>query len=129
MPNQIFEIITQNKLFKDIKEDEINLQTDSEKILYKQAGDIIYGEGDPAEDIYLVVSGEVRLIKERLLGESKKIVIKPTDFFGEEDFLENMPHTSIAYAHTDCRLFTLCRSEIDSLRKKNLTIFKNFRNS
>jgi putative methionine-R-sulfoxide reductase with GAF domain len=129
MSNQIFEIITQNKLFKDIKEDEINLQVDSEKLLYKQAGDIIYGEGDPAEEIYLVVSGEVRLIKERLLGEAKKIVIKPTDFFGEEDFLENMPHTSIAYAHTDCRLFTLCRSEIDSLRKKNLTIFKNLRNA
>ena len=127
MLNQVLENITNNKLFKDIKEEELNLHPDSEKLLYKNAGDIIYSEGDSAEEIFLIVSGEVRIIKERLLGEAKKIVIKPGDFFGEEDFLENMPHTSIAYAHKDCCLFILSRPEVDTLRKKSLTIFKNLR--
>jgi hypothetical protein len=127
MPNQILENITNNRLFKDIKVDELIFNSDPEKLIYKQAGDIIYSEGDSAEDIFLIFNGEVRIIKERLLGVAKKVILKPGDFFGEEDFLENMPHTTIAYANTDCRLFVLNRTEIDALRKKDITIFKNLR--
>ena len=125
MHTKILNSIKHNKLFKNIKEEDLNLSLGIDNLIFKLAGEVIYKEGDPAETIFLILSGEIKIVKERLLGTVKKIVKKSGDFFGEEDFLENMPRTSIASVNKDCSLFVLNRVKFDFLAKKTEKLKEN----
>jgi signal transduction histidine kinase len=125
MYTKLLKSLKHNKLFKNIKEEDLNLPLGIDNFIFKTAGDVIYREGDSAETIFLLVSGEIRVVKERLLGTVKKIIKKSGDFLGEEDFLENMPHTSTAYVSKDCCLFVLNREQFEILTKKFENIHEN----
>ena len=125
MYTKLLKSLKHNKLFKNIKEEDLNLPLGIDNFIFKTAGDVIYREGDSAETIFLLVSGEIRVVKERLLGTVKKIIKKSGDFLGEEDFLENMPHTSTAYVSKDCCLFVLNREQFEMLTKKFKNIHEN----
>ncbi|MCX6150482.1 MAG: ATP-binding protein [Ignavibacteriales bacterium] len=124
---QTLKNIKENKLFKNIKEEEFNLHLSPDNLLYKLRGDVIYREGDVAENIFLIINGEARIVKERLLGMAKRVIRSENDFLGEEDFLENMPRSSTAFALKDCKLVVLERAEIDFLISDNEKILENLK--
>jgi signal transduction histidine kinase len=117
MYTKLLKSLKHNKLFKNIKEEDLNLPFGIDNLIFKLAGEVVYKEGDPAETIFLIIDGEVKIVKERLLGTIKKIIKTSYDFFGEEDFLENMPRTSTAKLNKDCSFFVLNRTEFELLSK------------
>ncbi len=125
---QTIKAIRGNKLFNNLSGKEIEISLSPENILFKLKGDVIFREGDPGDNIFLIISGEVRLVKEKLLGTSKKVVRKDNDFFGEEDFLEGMPRTSTAFALKDCKLVVLDKAEVDYLTSDNKNILDTLNN-
>jgi CRP/FNR family cyclic AMP-dependent transcriptional regulator len=61
-------------------------------------GEILFREGDPATDAYLLHSGRVRLLKRVRMVERSLSVLKAGDLFGEGALLEGGVRTSTAVA-------------------------------
>ena len=61
MYTKLLKSLKHNKLFKNIKEEDLNLPLGIDNFIFKTAGDVIYREGDSAETIFLLVSGEIRI--------------------------------------------------------------------
>ncbi len=125
---QTINAIKDNRLFTDVLKKEIDISLSPENVLFKLKGDVIFKEGDPGENIFLIVSGEVRLVKEKLLGLSQKVVRKNNDFFGEEDFLEGMPRTSTAFALKDCKFVVFDKAEMDYFTSDNDDVLDRLKN-
>lgn len=64
------------------------------------AGDIIFQEGQPGDEMYIVKQGEVEL---RVHGKTVEIV-RTEGFFGEMAVLESGERSATAIAKTDCVL-------------------------
>lgn len=65
-----------------------------------QQGDVIFRQGDPGAEAYLLVEGSVRLIK-KVRGEGRSLsVLKPGDLFGESALLPGAPRSCTAIALT-----------------------------
>ena len=79
------------------------------KGLNVQAGKLIFRQGGPATDIYVIVKGKVRLFLQ--VGDARQTLtlLGPGDFFAETALLDE-PYCSVsALAHEDCRLVSLDR--------------------
>jgi hypothetical protein len=75
----------------------------------------IVKEGDPADGMYLIMEGEVRV---RLVAGGKENIIatlETGDFFGELALFDHGPRSADVYANTDVLLLKLSASEFQKL--------------
>ncbi len=119
--------LSRNKLLKNVEINKIDLRNIRGKLITIGEGEILYREGDRADGIFLVVSGEINLLKKRLLGKSKSFIFNEDDFFGQEEYLEETSRTSTAVALRDSYLIFLSKDELDLLIRQNGNILNNLR--
>ena len=76
------------------------------------AGETIIREGDMADEMYLILRGQVD-VKDR----AGKVVktLKDGDCFGEIGLLMSTPRTATVIAKTQCDLFVLARSDFSRI--------------
>ncbi len=83
-----------------------------------QEGTSIFKQGDFADSMYFIVSGEVEiLLNDPTVGEAKKriAVLKEGDTFGELGVLNQEPRTADAKALTDVRVYKIHRHDFNKL--------------
>jgi CRP/FNR family cyclic AMP-dependent transcriptional regulator len=74
--------------------------------------EIIFEEGDYGDEMYIVHSGTVNLVKQSTGGEILVATIQPGEFFGEMALVDNAPRSVGAVAGADqTRLLTLDRDK------------------
>ena len=74
------------------------------------AGQSIYAEGDTADHLYIVYSGQVRSVRRYRASERSLTVLRDGDLFGEEAFLgPGVQRTAAAVALTDVELIRMDR--------------------
>jgi signal transduction histidine kinase/CRP-like cAMP-binding protein len=127
MENQLLIALSRNKLFRNIDISKIELQNVKGKLITISEGEILYREGDSAEIIFLLVSGQINILKKRLLGKTKSYLFRENDFFGHEEYFEETSRTSTAVALVDSYLISLTRDEIDAIVKQNDEILVNLK--
>ncbi len=115
MENQLLITLSKNKLLKNIEISKIDFSKIKGKLLTLNEGQIIYREGDAVNEIYLVINGEVNVLKKRLLGKSKSYIYSDNSFFGHEEYLEQTSRTSTAVVLRDTYLIVLSKDEVDNL--------------
>ncbi|MEG8989136.1 ATP-binding protein [Ignavibacteria bacterium 4148-Me] len=125
MENQLIITLSKNKLLKNIEISKIDFSKIKGKLLTLNEGQIIYREGDAVNEIYLVINGEVNVLKKRLLGKSKSYIYSDNSFFGHEEYLEQTSRTSTAVVLRDTYLIVLSKDEIDDLIKQDEKIKLN----
>lgn len=77
----------------------------SEKLMEYAQGELIFRQGYPADDAYIVKEGEVEIFNEENDGSEKQIaILKSGEMFGEIGILDDAPRSASARAHTDCVL-------------------------
>ncbi|HVY48431.1 MAG TPA: Crp/Fnr family transcriptional regulator [Minicystis sp.] len=86
------------------------------------AGEVIYREGDPATEAYLLEEGRVRLIKRVRGAERSLMVLKPGDLFGESALLVGAPRSSTAIALAQGLALTLDQTTLQNLLEHNPTV-------
>jgi CRP-like cAMP-binding protein len=71
------------------------------------AGTVLFEEGQPGDDMYIVVTGEVEL--RRQVGASERVlaVLRDGEFFGEMAILNARPRSATAVVRTTARLFVV----------------------
>jgi|YelNatPaOPRAMG01_1025707.scaffolds.fasta_scaffold01436_7 CRP-like cAMP-binding protein len=85
-------------------------------------GEIIFYEGEPGAEMYIVQSGRVEIYK--LVGGEKRFlqVMEKGDFFGEMSLLEGIPRTATAEAVEDAEVIVINGATFDQMIKSNIEI-------
>lgn len=84
------------------------------------AGDLVFKEGDPGNNMYVLLSGQVELTKRAEGGlQLLKCVDTPNDFFGEMALIDSQPRSATATATADTRLLLVTDSTFEQLLRTN----------
>lgn len=89
--------------------------SDDDLLISYAKGEMIFAEGEAGDDMYIVETGEVEIIKSCGPSERRLAVLGPGDFFGEVAILEEIPRMATARAQSDCRLLPIGPVTFDQL--------------
>lgn len=78
-------------------------------------GEILYRSGDSADSLYLILNGEVNLIKKSLDGKSQSVVFSENDFFGAKELFSNIDRCTTTVSLMDTYLVELSKEEVNYL--------------
>ncbi|WP_437534277.1 Crp/Fnr family transcriptional regulator [Sorangium sp. So ce726] len=84
-----------------------------------EAGDVIFREGEPGTEAYLLEEGRVRLIKKVRGAERSLMVLKPGDLFGESALLGGAARSSTAIALSRGVALALDHGTLQNLVERN----------
>lgn len=70
-------------------------------------GEVIFEEGDVSRDLYVVKSGQVRIVKNTPQGKMEITEFSKGDFFGDMSLLQSLPRYAGAYAKGPTQLLVL----------------------
>lgn len=129
MENQLYLALQNNSLFNNIDFESINLDGVKGNLLTIKEGQIIYREGTPSEQIYLIVSGEVNVLKKRESGKTLSMIFSENEFFGHDEFLDNISRSSTVIALRDSYIIVLSRSEVENLISQDQSILLNLQSA
>ncbi len=127
MENQLSIVLSRNKLLKNVDIKKIDFSRIRGKLFTISEGEILYREGDPADIIYLVISGEINLLKKRMLGKPKSYIFTENDFLGNDEYFEEMSRYSTAVALRDSYIIALSKNEIENLVEQDNKVYVNLR--
>jgi len=91
-------------------------------IVKLRAGDLVFKEGDPGTEMYIVQSGTVEVFNETPGGPASLAVMEKGDFFGEMALLDGAPHGASARAIDDVELIEINSTLFDRMIKGNVEI-------
>ncbi len=79
-------------------------------------GTAIFVEGAVGDEMYVVISGRVRISKKvKGVGEEALAILEPGAYFGEMAMIDDSPRSADALAHTGCVLAVVRRDEMEQL--------------
>jgi CRP/FNR family cyclic AMP-dependent transcriptional regulator len=77
-------------------------------------GQHVFREGSTGDEMYVVVTGTVRISKEIPgAGEEALTLLGPGSYFGEMSAIDDAPRSADAVAHTACGLLAIRRDDLD----------------
>jgi CRP/FNR family cyclic AMP-dependent transcriptional regulator len=81
-----------------------------------KTGEALFNEGDNGRNIYLVMSGKVRISRNVAgMGEEALAVLGPGAAFGEMALIDEVPRSADAIVHESCRLAVLSKESMEDL--------------
>ncbi|HLD45132.1 MAG TPA: cyclic nucleotide-binding domain-containing protein, partial [bacterium] len=84
------------------------------------AGSVIFKQGEPGNELYLVVRGEVIISrKEKSQPPARVATLYAGHCFGEGALLSNLPRNATARAVTETELLVISKKEFDALCRKS----------
>lgn len=83
-------------------------------------GQVLFREGDPGEEMFLVRDGVV-VVSKAVTGRVEQVLARvvPGDFFGEMSLFDRSPRSATVQAETDAALLALDRSALRALTRDN----------
>ncbi|MCC5791941.1 MAG: cyclic nucleotide-binding domain-containing protein [Legionellaceae bacterium] len=106
--NQILRLIEKVPIFTGLNPPEQRLISRKFKLVTTQPNEIIIEQGDSSDHLYIIVTGQVTVTRQKESGEWVKVeTLRPGDFFGEIAILREIPRTARVSSQTNCSLLTL----------------------
>lgn len=81
-------------------------------------GDTIFKEGDQGDSMYVIVDGQVQIVRRGANGPVILATLQPGAFFGEMAIVDQTARTATAVAVTDATLLVVNASELELLLKQ-----------
>jgi CRP-like cAMP-binding protein len=78
-------------------------------------GEVVFDEGDPADRLYVIRSGEVELVRENAARQRTVARLGPGDFFGELGVVLGEKRTARAVAVSQTSLIALDRDTLEAM--------------
>ncbi len=83
-------------------------------------GRVIFNEGDEGSAMYVIIDGEVEIVKRTSLETSKTLTtLKKGDIFGEMSLIDSMPRSATAIAKKPGKLLVMDEALFYSLARNN----------
>jgi CRP-like cAMP-binding protein len=87
--------------------------------LFWREGSQVFAKGSPADGLYIVVSGSVRVVDEAGTELNR---LGPGDFFGELSLLDGRPHGHTVFAVGDTELMVVAKERFDALLAEDVEL-------
>jgi CRP/FNR family cyclic AMP-dependent transcriptional regulator len=113
-------VISRSPLFEMLSNQELEYVSELSRPRKLSTGQVVFEEGELGDSLYVIVSGEVEVLRRDAGGEQKAIaVLNPSEFFGEMSLIDKEYRSATIRARTDAELL--------QLTAENLTTFTTFR--
>ncbi len=84
-------------------------------------GETVFREGDPAREMFVVLEGEIEVLKKSRRGrETRVAILGPNDTFGEMSIIDMQPRSATVRALGSARLLRISTEEMDGLYRHDL---------
>jgi len=108
-------------LFGALSDDVLRHLAGSLKTLRANSGAAIFNEGDPAREMYVVLEGEMEVLKKSRRGRDLRVaILGPNDCFGEMSLIDVQPRSATVRALAPARLLRMTSEELDNLYRHDL---------
>jgi len=108
-------VLSKVPLFSMLKTEEIfRISTIATEESYED-GHVLFHEGDIGDRLYIVVSGEVLILKRQENSEKHLVTLKENDFLGELSLFDAETRTATARCHGHCRFLVIDRNDMEQL--------------
>ncbi|MEO6598644.1 MAG: cyclic nucleotide-binding domain-containing protein [Polyangiaceae bacterium] len=86
-----------------------------------EAGEIVFREGDDANAMYVVLRGEMEVLKKsKRATEARVALLGPGDWFGEMSIVDIQPRSATVRALAPGRLLRISAADLDALYRYDL---------
>jgi CRP/FNR family transcriptional regulator, cyclic AMP receptor protein len=110
---QVEDVLRRSPLFSALDEEASNSLLKSMVEISLGRGEALFHEGDPGDQLYVVIEGKIKLSRSSGDGrENLTGVLGPGEMFGELSLFDPGPRTSTATALTTTRLLALGHTEL-----------------
>ncbi len=111
-------------LFGALSDDVLQHLTSVLTVETPEAGQVLFREGDAATAMYVVINGEVEVLKRSRSGVDARVaVLGPSDWFGEMSIVDIQPRSATVRALAPGRLVRVTPSDLDSLYRHDLRAY------
>jgi CRP-like cAMP-binding protein len=126
----MIDILRVNPLFQDLEDAELEKVLEVMQEKKYDARSEIFDENLPGRELYIILSGKVRIVKITREGERQTLsVLKPGSFFGELSLLDGRKHSASAEAVENSTLLVLSQQSLASIEQNHpqvaLKVIKN----
>ena len=116
------EVLQKSRLFENLLPDELEMLSELSQMKDLKSGDIVFHEGDVGNSLYVIVSGEIEVLRKDPEGKLKAIAaMKESEFFGEMSLIDKELRSASVRAKSDTTLLVLTNENLHSFAK----VFKN----
>ena len=117
---EIIDFVSGVDFFSTLNKEEIKLLCDNFIIETYNAGVFLFRENKKRTAVYVIYAGDVELLKKTPQNEQKRLAyFSMGDVIGEGAFIDDTPHSTSARTVTACTVFSLDRSNIETLFKEH----------
>lgn len=93
-------------------------------IVHLEAGEMVFREGDTARDMFLLLDGEMEVLKHSKRGmEARVALLGPGDWFGEMGLVDIQPRSASVRAVAPSELLRIAAADLDSLYRHDLRAY------
>ena len=96
----------------------------------RKKGEVIIEEGALGQALYLIQSGQVRVLKGEGVGAEELAQLGPSELFGEMSLIDDALTSASVVAETDLELLVIKRADFENLLGQNealaLKVYKSF---
>jgi CRP/FNR family cyclic AMP-dependent transcriptional regulator len=90
-------------------------------VVLPQIGEVIFHEGDEANAMYVVLNGEMEVMKASRNGVDARVaVLGPGDWFGEMSIVDVQPRSATVRAVAPTRLVRISAADLDTLYRQDV---------
>jgi CRP/FNR family transcriptional regulator, cyclic AMP receptor protein len=111
-------------LFGALPESALEYLAERLTVLVPSAGDFVFREGDAALDFFVVIAGEMEVLKHSNDGFDVRVaLLGPGDWFGEMSILDVQPRSASVRALAPSRLLRISAADLDALYRHDLKAY------
>lgn len=104
------------QVFAPLSDEELELLRPALSIRECAIGDVLMAEGEPGDELYVLLSGEVKVVAGHRTDEEAVVAtMSPVEVFGEISLLSGEPRSATVLATDTCRFLTLTQRGLEDV--------------
>lgn len=112
------EVLQKSRLFDNLLPEELEMLGELTLQHDYKSGEVVFEEGDVGDALFIIVEGEVEVLRRDPRGEQKQLaVLKPHEFFGEMSLIDKEYRSATIRARSDAKLASLSNENLHSFAK------------
>ena len=111
-------LLRQVSLFKNLTDEHLGLVAERTRLVEYEKDEILYRQGDPADCLYGIVSGRIRILIRQGDRLEPVEILHRGDYFGIASLLTNEPHSVTTQAANDSILFKIRKPDFEEILKR-----------